>query len=308
MTLEEKILEDIKKSGFPAEIEITAHLDKEWMVYSGPLFFDAEHEKEREIDIHAVLVDYSFSKEFPKLGIGKECKAISHLVIEVKKSENKPIVFFRDGDNQAHRLPTATFKSNHPRFHELALKSLGIYGVSGYLYDEGEDLEALGLKHRYMDIPLHRTFYTAFAGTQPSAVYEAVKQSSKALEFIKTRYGTGGKEGKVLHIFVPVIVIDGEIWSASLNSDGKMSIIQKEHLLLRQNQLIEYAPGNQQEEERIYDVVTRAGFPAFLKELEADHLSLYRAWTNYHHAQTKIEQATKVKKTKKKKSNKSSRR
>lgn len=281
MTLEEKILDDIKKSGFPAEIAITALLDKEWMVYSGPLFFDAELGKEREIDIHAVLVDNSFAKEFPRLKGGKECKAISHLVIEVKKSE-KPIVFFRYGEDQAHSVPPSTFKSDHPRFHHLSLKSFGDYGSSGHLYDKEETLEGFGAKHRYMSMPLHRTFHTAFAGTQPSAIYEATKQLSKALEFIKKKYATGGK---VVHLFVPIAVIDGDIWSAALNDQGELSISQVDHLLLRQNQLVEHTSGGPYEDNRIYDVVTRRGFADFLKNLEADHLSLYRAWTDYHHSQ-----------------------
>ena len=62
-----KILDDIQKSGFPAEIDISATLEKEgWMVYNGQLFFDEEESKEREIDVHAINVDDSLQKNTPQ--------------------------------------------------------------------------------------------------------------------------------------------------------------------------------------------------------------------------------------------------
>jgi hypothetical protein len=88
------------------------------MVNNGALFEDTETEKDREIDIHALYVDYSFAHILKPKKAGNENKLISHLVIEVKKT-NKPWVFFKNGATRWPEIPTQNFKSSRPEFNNL---------------------------------------------------------------------------------------------------------------------------------------------------------------------------------------------
>lgn len=282
------LLEDINKSGFPAEIDISTILEKKsWMVYNGGLFFDKEELKERELDIHAVKVDHSFLAKTPsEVDLGDKCKIVSHLIIEVKKSE-KPIVFFQYGKTKTNFFPNQTFKSERSKFHHLSIVSPNtIYQYNRETYDAKESHKFYGLKnHRYLLNSLHKTFYTAF--TDPSKknqIYEAVKKVSKALDYQRERYGTGKY---VLHIFTPVIVVDADIWSVTFNKKGEADLKQVDHLLLNANQLVSDSDGSRWEEDQIYDIVSRKGFSEFLAILEKDNSSLYTAWSNYINKKTK---------------------
>lgn len=276
------ILSDLLKSGFPAEIYISSTLEQqEWMVYNSSLFFDKEESKEREIDIHAVKVDDSFINRTPtKVGLGDVCKSISHLIIEVKKCK-KPLIFFQYGREYAGFFPNQTFKSKKERFHHLSLDDIdSVYASRGDLFTRKETLKFYGLiKHRYKENPLHKTFYMAFPSpSQPNQVYEAVKKTYKALMYQKSRYGNGAY---VLHIFYPIVVVDGDLWSAKLDKKGNINLEKVEHLLLEVKQLISGEKGRQHEEEQIYDIVSRRGFNKFLTLIKKDNLSLYHAWSNF---------------------------
>ena len=63
-------IKDLEKTGFPLEVSILSELDKrDWMVYPGALYKDPETSTSREIDIHAVKVDFSYYP-FPKIEKG----------------------------------------------------------------------------------------------------------------------------------------------------------------------------------------------------------------------------------------------
>lgn len=244
------------------------------MVYTGELFFDEDEKKEREIDVRAVDVDYSLSK-----GIEEECKVISHLVIEVKKTE-KPIVFFKYGKTDTESLPPQMLKSENEKFHFLLFKKQPYeYAVSTFDYDSEESLKKYGLdKHRFKDESLHKTFYSAF--TSPSIknqIFEAIKKVQKATDYQRERYGTCPK---TLHIFNLVIVVDGNLWSASLNKSGEIVADKVPRLLVESNRLSDGEEGRY-EEISIIDVVTKTHFNTFLKKIKKDNLSIYTAWTNY---------------------------
>ncbi len=278
------ILSDLEKSGFPTEIYVSSTLEQqEWMVYNGSLFFDREESKEREIDVHAVKVDDSFANRTPKkVNLGDVCKSISHLIIEVKKCE-KPLIFFQYGREYASSFPNQAFKSKKERFHHLLLDDVSSaygYRSRGDFFTRKETLKWYGLtKHRYKENPLHKTFYTAFTSpSQPNPVYEAVKKTYKALMYQKSRYGNGTY---VLHIFSPIVVVDGDLWSARLDKKGKINLEKVEHLLLEVKQLISDEKRRRFEEEQIYDIVSRRGFNKFLTLIKRDDLSLYNAWSNF---------------------------
>lgn len=53
-TLEDHLIEKIKESGYPLEIEISTLLDKEYLVFNTQYYFDDEIKRGRDIDIYAI--------------------------------------------------------------------------------------------------------------------------------------------------------------------------------------------------------------------------------------------------------------
>jgi len=84
-TIEETIIEDIQKTGYPTEITAASIMQANgWSVVHTPSFWDQEEQKSREIDIQAYRQWPTQSKNWT-MGV--------YLIAECKKSE-KPWVFF----------------------------------------------------------------------------------------------------------------------------------------------------------------------------------------------------------------------
>lgn len=258
-----KIIKDLEKVGFPTEIAISSQLeDAGWMVENGALFEDTEQNKSRELDIHALTVDFSLANKIAKIKSGGENKLISHLIIEVKKSD-KPWVFFDNGKPNWEELPEQNIKS------EQDLPTMF------------EHLEEFGLKsHRYKKAKFHKSNHVAFTKpSEPSSIYEVQMKIPKALLHFKKRYAAGGYS---THLFTPVVVFEGQLWSATLNKNGKVNLKKVDYLFTYAGYLTKSGKKeNSYEENQIYDVVTRDFFSNYLKMLEKDNKELYKAWTKY---------------------------
>lgn len=262
--LRKKIIEDLEKVGFPTEVVVTSTLEKAgWIVYPGALFEDNQENKTREIDTHAVKVNDSLADQIKrKTKPGGENKLISHLIIEVKKSD-KPWIFFDNGRPNWPLIPEQNFKSE--------IKDIPIF------FDE---LKILGLNHhRYIRAKFHKSYHVAFSSpSSPSVIYESLVKSAKALEYFKGIYGIGGY---ALHLFIPVIVLDGSLWSASLDTSDEILLKRVKRLLVSFSQLAKYEHKNTKyEEEQVCEVVTREAFPRYLDIISKDNQEIYKAWTN----------------------------
>ena len=263
--LSQKIIDDLEKVGFPVEVAISSDLENQnWAVYNGALFEDSDESKTREIDVHAVDVDFSLANKVKgQTKRGNENKLISHLIIEVKKSD-KPWIFFDNGRPSWPEIPSQNLKSEKEDFPSLF-----------------DDLKGLGLKeHRYIRAKLHKSYHVAFTKpSDPSMIYEALVKPAKALSYFKEHYGIGGY---VLHLFTPVVVFDGSLWSASLDRRGKVKLKSVDHLFVLFGQLTK--DKNEKityEEDQICDFVTRETFTNYLKLLKHDNKEIYKAWTNW---------------------------
>ncbi len=265
VSIKKKIIADLNKSGFPTEVKITAFLDKSDWTFADTLFEDSDKGKHREIDINVVYVDYSLADTVKrKVKEGNENKLISHLIIEIKKSD-KPWVFFDNGRIDWPWILPQNFKSLKKDFHYTLI----------------EDLKKLGLNaHRYEKEILHKSHHVSFSSpSQPSVIYEALIKTSKALRYYKKKYGVGGC---TLHLFIPMIILEGNLWSASLNKKGSINLKEVESLLVTHSDLIKHKKlGEKFEEQQICDVVTVGGFKNRLKTIHVDNKEIYKAWTTY---------------------------
>jgi len=256
-------------TGFPLEISVSRKLEEAgWMVHNSPLYFDQEEKIPRELDIHAVDVDFSLAgKEKLKRTRkdGDMNKLISHLVIQCKKSSH-PWIFFNNADLTWPRIPEVNFKSKHQDFH-------------GMLFEELKDL---GLsEHRYLNNSLHKTFHESFTQpNKPSVIYDALITAHKALQHLKTRYANDSRD---VHLFIPMIVLDGTLWSAnSKTSRSPVKVRRAERVLVQFNRLSDADTGELWlEEEQIIEVIDHQALHSVLKEIKKDSHMLYRCWTNY---------------------------
>lgn len=269
--LKKKIIEDLNKTGFPLEVSVASELNKQdWMVNNNTLYLDEDTAKERELDIHAVNVDYDFADKTPiRLKEGNENKFISHLIIQCRKS-NKPWVFFDNGETRWPQLPPENFKSTKLDFHEM-------------LFDE---LKNLGLKkHRYINCVFHKSYHESFSNQGSSSIYEALITTTKALKYFKRRYGVG-RYG--IHLFIPIVVFDGTLWSARLSkrksttANSKITLVSTDRVFVVFNQLSQpYKKNTSFEEEQIIEVVSRRSWNKYLLEIKKDNKAFYRCWTEF---------------------------
>lgn len=265
--LSRKIVNDLKKVGFPTEVAVSSFLDRVgWTVYNGALFEDLDENKPREIDVHAVNVNNSLADKIKvKIEPGNENKLISHLVIEVKRSD-KPWVFFDNGRIRWPWIsPPRNFKSEKERFHYFLINDLKKYGLK---------------KYRYMKDKLHKSYHVALSSpSQPSMIYEALVKVSKALVYFKSHYGTGTY---VLHLFIPIVVLDGSLWSASLDNKENVRLKEVDYLLVTHSELLEYKKLRMKfEEEQIVEIITKKAFEKRFKIIEKDNKEIYKVWTNF---------------------------
>ncbi len=235
-------------------------------------------------------VDESYAYKIPvKPTLTNRNKLISHLVIQCRKT-NKPWVFFDNGQTSWPQIPPQNFKSEKKDFHGMLLRDINKIitrkGVGAKI--RIDNLESFGLKkHRYLQVHFHKSYHEAFsAPNAESKIYESFITVTKALEYFKNHYGTGRY---VLHLFIPIIVLDGTLWSASIkNKKGdaphnyELSLKNVDGLFVVFEQLTPF--GRRKlffEEEQIIEIITHKAFRKKLDILEKDNKELYKCWTKF---------------------------
>ncbi len=266
LKIKKEIVQDLEKTGFPLEVFVASELEKtDWMVYSGYLYRDEETGQARELDLHGVKVNFDYAENVPeKVGMGDANKLVSHLVIQCKKSK-KPWVFFDNGKRRWPAIPNECLKSKNKEFHEMLFEDLEIFGLKGF---------------RLKDAILHKSYHESFSEPkQNSKIYEALVTLVKATKYIKKRYGLGKY---AIHYFMPIIVLDGTLWSANLNKNMLVDVKEVDNLFV----VFETLPkpnkkGMSFEEEYVIEVITRKSFTKKILDIKKDNQKLYECWTNF---------------------------
>lgn len=243
--LKDFIKKEIKRSGFPLEALSSIILDKNgWDVTPHLLFFNELKECFNEIDIYASK--QSKRKEFND--------AMETLIIECKKQEKKPWVFFRQNKlNTDFSTLNVTPESAKESFSK---------GFSHHYY------------HRRKPCGYH--FPTFVAKGKPDVILDAINHLLDSLNFaqnatsrLNEKYGV-----RLLEVFYPVIIFDGELFSARIKPNGDIRITKSRHLQLKvcraikEPKLIELSSIEMQWEisrEYMIDIVTKDSLDDFLK-------------------------------------------
>lgn len=212
--IEEYIKREIAKSGFPLEITSAITLNKHgWSVRPHTIFYDEETGKYNELDIYAV----NWTK-----GFDRRARTRDILLIQCKKQTGKPWVFFEQDE------------PNKDVF-SINITPLDLYGwFEKYFKD-----------HYYFNKkPCGYHFPSFVSKRKPDIILEAINQVSNALMFFMEQelYYIEQHGAKRVSFFYPVIILDGRLFSAQVEPDGKIKLAESNYLQLRVTRALREPP------------------------------------------------------------------
>lgn len=214
-----KILDDIKRTGFVAELNVASvFLKNSWLVNHNSSYLDKDQEKSREIDLVAQKFDFE-----PRYGFRQDF----YTAIEVKSSK-KPWIIFTG--TRSEKL-TSEWASLFSIKNLLLIKHLGSHEIQTNFMRAGQ--ERIGT-----------AFHEAFKSpNQPSQIFDAVISVCKAVTFMKDNFEQikgvventpyNPKEYHFLGVFVPLIIVDGELYEAFLDNAGEVVLEERKYIPLR---------------------------------------------------------------------------
>lgn len=257
---EDKILEELVKTGFPTEL-VAGSIMESWdygVIYS-PSYRDHQDGKSREFDLRAFKT-WPVVDETPKWGMSV------FLVTECKKSDG-PWVFFatpeayRSFDWLGDPIP---LHHNTNGLHEI-----------GNTLEEKVSLDRRSLMdvHHYRSLPRRaRTYYEPFKkgrdhNSVGQSIYTAVMQCTKAVIFLSSEK----PRSRYPAFFYPVIVFSGDMFEATIAPDKSISLARKEYIQLSHHYLYEASRHSIfEDQEFIIDVVRDSYLPTYLGIIEKE--------------------------------------
>jgi hypothetical protein len=265
-TVEDHILNEIQKTGYPLEIEISDLLEKDWFVINGQPFLDLDTNEIREIDLMAapwVEADDELRKGKEPIGVSIE------LAIECKKSNTHAWVFFTKPKKIPPGFGTAqVFDWNKALSQDKDVMSYK-YVTCPVHYDNFDRVA-----HAYKEIKLEND--------RPSGkdeIFEGLNQVTKYVEFSMRQLHTAYKIqwGPIFMFSIPAIVFEGLLFEAIVKN-GKCSLYRRDEILVRK-----YRPSKipGQGYRYLVDVVTKQFFPKYLEALNKDVRNIRKYMRNH---------------------------
>ena len=286
--LKEFLREEIAKSGFPLEIEVSSILESlQWVVLNNQPFRDPDEEALRSIDVYAFHspTTYEFSKNLP-FGFSPK------LLIECKKSNSHAWVFFTRPmqekvfpmDGQVYDYPQA-FSTKAFREKDTTVEKYFFYQ---YYFNSFASKTAIRSIH-YRNFDRIAIAYQEYkiasldgsdsgnkrndSTTGRNDVLEAINQLVKFQEFDVRENINAPKGVKTASSpYFPVelsflaIVFDGKLFEA-VQDKGELSLKETNHLLLH----FIYRPRNSFNNLNYFiDIVQKDHFRDFMTEIQED--------------------------------------
>ena len=204
--LENNLLKDIKKTGFPLELRVANTLLKHGYFVDHNLYYvDKDEQKGREIELSALKNSQSSPRERAPQWVR------NMLLIECKKARSgKPWVIFTS--------PTTNYDSY--------IKTITQNGLSNSDSIEADTIASVTSHHPYWLRPRRgRSHYEAFSSkhNDRDAIHEAMMSVVKAtIDKMEDHRSQGGD----VWFYHPVIVVDGPLWDAHLDPDNNVIVHQ----------------------------------------------------------------------------------
>jgi len=276
-SVEEHLVEQIKKSGYPLEIEISNLLDKgKYAVFNTQYYYDEETKQGRDIDIYAMPLECHPSEEnLAPFNVRTE------LAVECKKSETHAWVFYT-----RPRIPVSSiymsgqYRTSVPTLAKHSEDSFNwllkgdildlLYSKFERIaiaYDEVKEkkIEKEGMNGKGKTASSRREVFEASSQLVKFACYEMHQIFGRIERFSKP-------SSKLEHIvvFFPTIAFDGDMFEVSFES-GEPKLEKKNHILLLTHHRCPYC---QKVESFTVSIVHRSYFSEFMRTLEADFYAI----------------------------------
>ena len=255
--LQSKVLKELKKTGFPTEVVCAEIMQKNgWGVLHSPSYWDEAEKVSREYDLRVFRKWKFFTKD-------RESYIGIYLITECKKSE-KPWVFFSTPES---------YKTSGSQFIKAIDKFIF---PSDHRADSRISDDILKNIHHYFKNPeLARTFYEPLKGNEKSntsqMIYSAIMSSIKATLFHLRDRGFDSTTS----IYYPIIVFNGNMYTAKVKSLDDIELLPSEHILLSFNYMLPKSVARssiwEQQERFIIDIVHYKYLEKFLGLLEKEH-------------------------------------
>ena len=277
-TLEDHLVERIKESGYPLEIEVSNMLDSDYMVWNTSYYFDNEAQQDRDIDIYAipmenteVFTDEKLAKKMEPFFLGTE------VAIECKKSTTHCWVFFTRPFLKPSNLHTSGQYID--KFSHTPVAS----GVERLLFDKLYYDKKMRLHYDHFD--------------EAAVAYDEIKKQGKSksrkeifegltqlVKFVCYERGPPQEPDiskpnfQIMMYFPLLIVFDGDMYKVELES-GEPKLEKTTHILIRKNYRSSYT---KQVERFLVDIVHRSYLSEFLKQLDSDFRNMRKTILEHH--------------------------
>ena len=261
-TLKDHLIERIKKSGFPLEIEISNLLDKEFVVFNTQYYFDEELKQGRDIDIYAIpnAILETYTNEELEKRIAP-FSLMTEIAVECKKSETHAWVFFT-----RPLLPPTSLHFSGQYCDEsskaMSVESL-LFGKSVFHYDEFNEAAIASYEIKIEKEKKNRSRRTIFEGVNQLVKF-ILHEKGPPIE-PKTAKGDFN-----IRILFPIIVFDGYMYRVNLEF-GEPKLEKIEHILVKTNHR---SPYTKEVESFLIDIVHRSYFSKFMRKLNQDFQNL----------------------------------
>jgi hypothetical protein len=249
--MEEHLKEQVMKTGYPLEIQISDLLDGEWIVFNNDTYRDLEEQKSREIDIFAIHTsepDQLIRQERSPLFV------MTELIVECKKTDTHAWVFFTRprqyssvGDGQI--IDSLKMRS------EGKVEALNPYNLD--LHYKAFDRIA----RTYSEVKLQGE------SSGKSEIFESSNQLTRCVRcYMDQQRELVLRDPSIHHvgIYFLAMALDGRLYEAVVN-DGGVSLYPRDHILLAAQR--HWVTGPQS---YAIDVVTKQYFAQYLKVLDSD--------------------------------------
>lgn len=208
--LKEKLLEDIKKTGYPLELKIANIFDKcGWRTQSNSYYIDKDENKGREIDLIASKWEQIDDNE-------NYLEMTFYFITEIKTAWKKPWVLFSvPEDEKGFNLHSVNLELNKGVQHSKIIKK--------YFREK-----VLNVQSR-----LGKSFYEGFSGNgSRDDIFKALSGSVKALEHYKESSLASKDQStdRIIDYYIPLIIIDGPLFEAYLDDNGEIQLEEVEYI------------------------------------------------------------------------------
>lgn len=208
--LRQKLIKDIMDTGFPLEMQVSSILNQQgWKVTNGAYFIDKDENKGREIDIITSIHRSQMSSDCIATEI------VFSLIIEIKKSEKHPWVFFTS--------------EQHSILDTLLPKK---YVSTGFIIDKSDINKIMRANTVQAHERIGKNFYQGFTGNNSrDDIYKALSGTTKALNYFieKSIYSIESGD-KLLEYFEPVVIVKGKLFESYINKEGEMKLDEANYI------------------------------------------------------------------------------